>query len=136
MNFEVTSTPDAAVDELVFNHIRAYNSKFLPSNSSSLSVYCHDNSAVLIGGLTGRTFWDYLDIGFLWVDEKNRGKGIASHIIGLAEEEAKHRGCYYSVVDTYEFQALSFYEKQGYRQFGKLEGYCNKYERYYLTKKL
>ncbi len=54
----------------------------------------------------------------------------------LAETEAKRRGCIYSMLDTYEFQALGFYLKQGYTKFGQLEGYCEKYERYYLKKKL
>ena len=40
------------------------------------------------------------------------------------------------MLDTFEFQALGFYQKQGYEIFGTLEGYCKKYERYYLRKKL
>ena len=32
--------------------------------------------------------------------------------------------------------AIGFYLKQGYKQYGRLEKYCSKYERYYLKKAL
>lgn len=34
-----------------------------------LSVYCRDTSGEVVGGLTGQTYWNYLDIGFLFVEE-------------------------------------------------------------------
>ena len=80
--------------------------------------------------------WGYLDIQSLWVDESLRGKGAGAHIMAMAENEAKTRGCSISMLDTYEFQALGFYLKQGYTQFGRLENYGGRYERYFLVKNL
>lgn len=91
---------------------------------------------MLIGGLTGKTYWNYLDIEYLWVDETVRGEGLGSRIIKLAETEAKQRGCLYSILDTYAFQAIDFYLKQGYGQFGQLQEFHGKYDRYYLRKQL
>lgn len=91
---------------------------------------------MIIGGLTGYTFWGYLDVEFLWVDEYHRNRRIGSEIMSMAEKEAKNRGCKFATLDTFEFQALGFYQKLGYKLFGKLEGYCDKYERFYMQKTL
>jgi len=136
MNFDIPAKPDQAADDFVISQTRQYNADFVPDDFEFLSVHCRGDDGVIIGGLTGKTYWNYLDIGFLWVDEQHRKHGIASRVIQLAEDEARARGCSYSMLDTYEFQALAFYQKQGYETFGTLEGYCDKYKRFYLTKKL
>jgi hypothetical protein len=40
------------------------------------------------------------------------------------------------VLDTFEFQALPFYERRGYRVFGTLDGFPPGYRRFYLQKSL
>ena len=136
MEFEIPKSSDANTDQFIIDETRKYNAQFVPDDHEALSVYCRDNDGKVIGGLTGKTYRNYLDIAFLWVDEQNRNNGLAAKIIKLAETEAKSRGCTYSMLDTFEFQALGFYLKQGYEQFGKLEGYCERFERYYLRKKI
>ena len=37
-----------------------------------------------------------------------------------AEEEARRRGCRAVVLYTISFQAPGFYEKRGYREFGRI----------------
>ncbi|HEY3138703.1 MAG TPA: GNAT family N-acetyltransferase, partial [Blastocatellia bacterium] len=37
--------------------------------------------------------------------------------------------------DTYDFQALGFYQKRGYEVFGLLEGFPTGYRRYFLQKR-
>lgn len=136
MQFNIPSEPDKEADDKVISQTRLYNTAFVPSDFEPLSVHCRDDDNRVIGGLTGKTYWDYLDIEFLWVDEACRGNGVASKVMQLAEQRARERGCRCAMLDTYEFQALGFYLKQGYEVFGKLEGYCDKYERYYLRKTL
>ena len=136
MEFEIPDSPDDDVDQFIMGETRKYNAQFVPDDHKALSVYCRDKEGKVVGGLTGKTYWNYLDIGFLWVDEQSRNNSLAAEIIKLAEDEAKRRGCTYSMLDTFEFQALGFYLKQGYEQFGKLEGYCERFERYYLRKKI
>ncbi len=53
------------------------------------------------------------------------------------EQEAHLLGSRLSIVDTFEFQALEFYQKLGYTQFGVLDDCpCPGNKRYYLKKKL
>lgn len=136
MKFEIPELENEEIDEFIANETRRYNSEFVPDDFETLSVYCRDSENSIIGGLTGKTYWNYLDIGFLWVHQNKRNSGIASELLQLAEVEAKQRGCEFSMLDTYEFQALEFYKKQGYSEFGQLDGYCGKYARYYLKKAL
>ncbi len=134
MKYEIPSTPDPDTDDHIINRTLEYNAQFVWRDHTPLSVYCRDDVGEIIGGLTGYTYWSYLDIEFLWVDECHRKRRIGTEIMSIAEEEAKSRGCKFAMLDTFEFQALGFYQKIGYEQFGKLEGYCDKYERFYLRK--
>ena len=132
--FEATSVPDKIKDQAVISNTRNYNSPHVDDDFMPLSVYCTDSVGEIVGGLTGKTYWNYLDIEYLWVHETHQNKDIATQVMALAEDEARKRGCSYAMLDTYEFQALDFYIKQGYECFGKLDDYCKKYERYYLKK--
>ena len=65
----------------------------------------------IIGGLLGGTYWGWLYISILWVDEKYRHQGIGKKLIAEAKQEAEKRGCKYAHVDTMSFQAPKFYKK-------------------------
>lgn len=57
-------------------------------------------------------------------------------MLKAAEEEAKKRGCKYSFVDTFSFQAPAFYVKHGYKEVFALKEYPITGARYYYTKEL
>lgn len=136
MKLTVTNSPDAQLDEHIIDKTREHNADFTPSDYQPLSVYAQNDEGHLIGGLTAKVSWNYLDLEYLWVDEEFRGKGYASDIVARAENSARALGCKYVQVDTFEFQALTFYLKQGYEQFAELDGYAGQYKRYYLKKQL
>lgn len=48
------------------------------------------------------------------------------------EHAAGARGANAAHLDTYDFQALGFYEKRGYRVFGQLDDYPPGHTRYFL----
>ena len=52
------------------------------------------------------------------------------------EEYALRHGCHGIYLDTFEYQALPFYEGLGYEQFGVLEGYPPGFRQYHLRKTL
>jgi len=136
MRLEVTDAPRECDEAFVIAQTRAYDATFAETDVRSLCVFARDDAAVIIGGLTGRTYWRYLDIAFLWVDEKYRGRGLATQLMSAAESEARNRGCRQVFLDTLSFQALGFYQKLGYTEFGRLSGFSGKHDRYWLRKSL
>ncbi|MGE5250092.1 MAG: GNAT family N-acetyltransferase [Bacteroidota bacterium] len=91
---------------------------------------------VIVGGVIGATYWDWLYVDLLWVKEELRGRGYGHQLLTQIEEEARRRGARHAYLDTFSFQAPDFYEQHGYRIFGKLENFPSGHQRYFLTKEL
>jgi RimJ/RimL family protein N-acetyltransferase len=89
----------------------------------------------IVGGLLGYTHWNWLFIGHLWLAEAQRGSGVGRRMLELAEREATQRGCHHAHCDTFDFQALPFYQKLGFEIFGRLEDYPPGHTRYFLQKR-
>jgi hypothetical protein len=70
MRMEVTDAPREDEEAFVIAQTREYNAAFTEDDVRSLCVFARDDAGAVIGGLTGKTYWQYLDIAFLWVDEK------------------------------------------------------------------
>lgn len=60
----------------------------------------------------------------------------SSLLLEEVENDAKSKGAKLIHLDTFDFQAKEFYEKQGYIVFGILENCPEKHYRYYLKKVL
>ena len=136
MELKLENTGSEKTQELA-NLIRAYNrSKREPSKSEPLNIYLEDEQGNLKAGMVAETFGNWLEIEYLYVSDDLRGQGIGSKILKMAERESKERGCKYSFVDTFNFQAPKFYEKHGYKEVFALEKYLYTWERYYYTKEL
>ena len=119
------------------NLIRAYNrSNREPSKSEPLNIYLEDEQGNLVAGMVAETFGNWLEIEYLYVSDDLRGQGIGSKILEMAENESRNRGCKYSFVDTFNFQAPKFYKKHGYKEVFALKKYPYTGERYYYTKEL
>ena len=119
------------------NLIRTYNrSNREPSKSEPLNIYLEDEQGNLVAGMVAETFGNWLEIEYLYVSDDLRGQGIGSKILEMAENESKERGCKYSFVDTFNFQAPKFYKKHGYKEVFALKKYPYIGERYYYTKEL
>ncbi|MBS5882988.1 MAG: GNAT family N-acetyltransferase [Lachnoanaerobaculum sp.] len=119
------------------NLIRAYNrSNREPSKSEPLNIYLEDEYGNLVAGMVAETFGNWLEIEYLYVSDDLRGQGIGSKILEMAENESRNRGCKYSFVDTFNFQAPKFYKKHGYKEVFALKKYPYTGERYYYTKEL
>jgi ribosomal protein S18 acetylase RimI-like enzyme len=136
MRIETTETPREEDEAFVVAQTRAYNREFTNRDVRPLCVFARDETNAIIGGLTGMTYWLYLDVGYLWVDRQRRHQGIASRLLAAAQEEAGRRGCRHVLLDTYSFQAPEFYRKLGFREFGQLSGFSGKHTRHYMCKDL
>jgi len=114
-----------------FNRVHAAADNYRP-----LNLFVRDSQGMVAGGLLGATYWNWLYVEILWVSEPARGQGFGRRLLEMAEREAQARGCYAAHLDTLSFQALSFYELQGYRVYGVLDDLPRGYKRYFLQKAL
>ena len=137
-NIQIKVSTQATSDEVatILDGLTKASSSVSPRNEQSISIIVRDENEKMIGGLTGSTYWDHLDIKLLWVDEAARGTGLGQQLVKQAEDEALKRGCNGAIVDTYDFQALGFYQKLGYTVFGVKEEFPKGHQRYFLNKKL
>jgi ribosomal protein S18 acetylase RimI-like enzyme len=84
----------------------------------------------------GATYWDWFSIDLIWVKEELRGRGYGHRLLTLAENEARQRGAKNAHLDTFSFQAPSFYKQHGYQVFGELADFPPGHQRYFLRKQL
>ena len=137
--YEITSSEEAdpADVEAVHDGLRAFNRQHAgPSGHRAVHLFLRDESGAVRGGLLGKRMWHWLYVETLWVDESLRHRGLGSRLLARAEAEATQAGCTRVLLDTFEFQALGFYERHGYSVFGVLEDFPPGYRRYYLEKSL
>lgn len=107
-----------------------------PNLKPLLVAIRHPGDGVMLGGLWGRTSWDWLLIELLYVPPDMRGMGWGKRLVEAAEREAVQRHCNAAWVDSYSFQAPGFYERLGYSVFGKLDDYPAGHQRFFLSRQL
>ncbi|WP_184598134.1 GNAT family N-acetyltransferase [Streptomyces violarus] len=97
----------------------------------------NDSDDDLAAGLVGYTWATWLHVTYLWVDERHRGTGLGAALLREAERIAsKDRGCRSSRLETWDFQAPRFYEKQGYEVVCVIPDYPPGITEYTLMKRL
>jgi len=134
MELRITKDGDERDIAFIHNALREYNlAKREPSENVPLGIFLEDTGEKL-AGLTGETFGNWLCLKYLWVREDLRGRGIGKKVLQAAETEAVTRGCKYAFVDTFDFQAPTFYEKMGYSEVFALNEYPFTGSRHYYTK--
>ena len=136
MHIRLENTESQKVQE-IGDLIRSYNrSNREAAESEPLNIYVEDDSGELMAGLVAETFGNWLEIEYLFVKEEFRGQGIGSQLLQQAESEAKKRNCRFAFVNTYQFQAPSFYQKHGYQEVFTLKDYPCTGQRHYYQKDL
>jgi GNAT superfamily N-acetyltransferase len=116
---------------IAFNEGRTGRNDYRP-----LIIAIDDAEGRVIGGLWGRTVYDWLFVELLFVPDALRGRGVGSELMQRAEDEALKRGCHSAWLDTFEFQARAFYERLGYSCFAELRDYPVGSARYFMKKAL
>ena len=133
----LTDTRDDAVRGAILAPLVAYNrAKSGRDDPRPLVLTLGDAGGQVVGGLWGRTAYDWLFVELLFVPEAIRGSGIGRDLLTRAEHEAIARGCHSAWLDTFEFQARGFYERLGYTCFGELANYPAGSSRYFFKKSL
>lgn len=135
--FEYQKEPLQKDEEVLFNGIN--DDAVIKKNMSkiqSFGIFIKDSHGIVFGGITGNTLFGNLYIDMLWINEKLRDQGLGKKLMLEAEKIGYERQCTFATVHTMDWQALTFYQKQGYEIEFIQEGYENNSKMYYLRKNL
>lgn len=136
-NYSFSLGRDDEAHAIVRTGLEAFNTTLIGDNPfHDFSLYARDGQSQVVGGMFGHSGAGWLYIDYLWLHDSQRGQGLGAHLLGLAEEEARQRGCRGVFLYTYSFQAPGFYQKQGFQQMGVLEDCPPGHQRIYLKKTL
>jgi len=117
--------------------LNAYNeARAGPLNHQRMFFTVRDAEGALVGGLLGSTYWGWLFVSVLFVDESCRGTGIGADLLARAEALALERGATHAYLDTFSFQAEPFYARRGYEPFGRLSDFPRGHGRAWMSKPL
>lgn len=136
MQVEIVSNVTDSDREELFSGLRSYNNQFIDTRAwEQFGAYCRNEAGLMVGGLIASKKGKWVCIDYLWVSEETRGSGLGSMLMKAAEQEGKRTGCKHGLVDTFSFQALPFYVKQGYQLQMSLPDFPDEgIQRHYLTK--
>ncbi len=89
-----------------------------------------------VGGVRGSVYWDWLDIRYVWIDERIRGQGHGSAMLAELERLAQEDGARRARLSTFSFQAKDFYLRRGYEIVGELTDFPPGESLYWMRKEL
>src|SRR5688572_3993532 len=137
LRVELEEQPRAEDTRVVTQGLLEFNRAVIGEpNDVELGVFVRDAAGRAVGGLLGHVRWKWVYVAKLWLPDELRGQGVGRRVMREVEEYARRLGCLGIYLDTFEYQALPFYEKLGYEQFGVLEGYPPGYRQFHLRKRL
>lgn len=136
---------DKKMRDMIHSNLRKNNiekCKWLKENTSldiSISNVKNNNFLVfdnekLIGGAIGFIEYDWYFLDLLYIDENYREKGIGSKLIKEVEKFAIQENLTGVRMETWDFQALEFYQKLGYKIFGEIKDCPPSTTCYFLSK--
>ena len=128
--------PAAETVRAIVDGLDAYNAAFWPgANWTPHYLVGRDAAGVVRSGLRGVTALEWLFVNWLWVDAPYRKTGEGSRLMQTAEAQARASGCRGAYLDTFSFQAPGFYQKLGYREFGRIADFPAGFDRIWLMKR-
>ncbi|ARO13884.1 acetyltransferase protein [Ketogulonicigenium robustum] len=137
LTLTLTETPDAGLRAALGEKLAAFNTADVgPTDRRELVIFAQDADGALRAGLSGYTAWGWLYTQWLWMDETQRGQGLAGRLLAMAEAEARSRGCHGAYIDTFSPHGLKAYLRAGYTVFGELPDFPVGRTRSFLRKAL
>ncbi|QXI40451.1 GNAT family N-acetyltransferase [Pseudomonas xantholysinigenes] len=138
MRIEMVASPGDEERSAIVKPLRAHNrAKAGDPKIETIALLVRDeHTQEVLGGLWAEVFYRWLYIELLAIPEQSRGQGIGTRLIGMAEEVAREKGCIGIWLDTFDFQAPAFYERNGFSRFANLEDFPPGHTRFYYQKRL
>jgi GNAT superfamily N-acetyltransferase len=118
----LTDAPDDTAQAVIEGGLSDFNAAFSDYHDKrDLAVLARDpTTGQTVGGMLGRTSLGLLFIDLVYLPAALRGQDLGSRMLGMMEQEAACRGCRSATVMTISFQAPGFYERHGWREFGRV----------------
>lgn len=140
MRLQITSEINKADKQTVENALYTFNLKHFPvdlrGRYEEINLYLKDENGIVRGGILAEVCWNWLEIHTFMIDEDIRKTGFGTKLLEEIETIALDKECDFIKVDTLSFQALGFYEKNGYQVYGSIDNVGRDFEHYYLKKDL
>jgi GNAT superfamily N-acetyltransferase len=134
--FVPSDSPAPGTFEAIFRALEASSQSLIgPAVTRWLVIPLYDADGLVEGGFWGCTNFEWLHVQMLFVPAARRGRGVGAALMASAEAEAQARGCRGAHVDTFSFQAVSFYRGLGYTIFGVLDDYPPGHSQLYFRKR-
>jgi GNAT superfamily N-acetyltransferase len=107
-----------------------------PRQYRELNIGLRASEKELVGAVMAGIAWDWLMIDRLWVHKSLRRQGLGSQLLVEVERKAVAMGCKHARVDTFDFQARGFYERNGYVAYAQLAGFPRQHSFLHMSKTL
>ena len=107
-------------EERIHTLLRAYNARHWPKNTPSLSLTARVEGE-LAGGIVAYLVADTVEIEYLSVQERFRGRGIARALLARVESQAQERGARKILLNTYGFQPPGLYRHIGFQEVAAID---------------
>jgi GNAT superfamily N-acetyltransferase len=101
-----------------------------------LAFLLRDESGRIVAGICGNTWGGVCEIRQFWVEGSQRRRGLGTRLYRAAEQEARRRGCTQVVLMTFSFQALTFYERNGFEVVATIDDHPRGHRNHLLRKRL
>ena len=115
------------------NYIKQ-NSSYAHNNKINGDFIIYDGKKI-IGGALGIVMWAWYYLTDFYIDKKYRNLGIGKKVIEQVENFAKRNNALGVRIDSWNFQAPKFYQKLGYKIWGKFDDCPPGTTHYYMYKK-
>ncbi len=127
LQFQLNENEDG--QDWIRQQVRRYNVETSPfhaikrSNGTQAVTLLAKRNDQPIGGITGDAYWGWLHIEWFFVVKEERGSGLGTTLFHRLETWAREAGIDRIRVEIFSFQALSFYERKGFIEVGRIDDY-------------
>ena len=140
MSLYITKEINKEDKQKINDELYRFNLKHFPvdlrGRYEEINLFIKDENSIVRGGILAEVCWNWLEIHTFIIDEDIRKSVTGTRLLKELEKIALEKECDFIKVDTLSFQALGFYEKNGYQVFGSLDNVGRDYKHYYLKKDL